>query len=125
MNFLTLDEDEKLFNTNLAFGRDGSELAKYRKFHLFGEEQNKLDRPAVPDVSFFETDFGAKIGMMICFDMCFEEPGKLLKESKIDALAYSTAWDDEVPFCSGNIVGHIPGNIKSSSNNECGTSPFI
>ena len=119
VNFLTLDEEEKLFNTSLAFGRDGTVLAKYRKFHLYGEEQNKLDRPSLPDVSFFETDFGVKIGMMICFDMCFEEPGKLLKESKIDALAYSTAWDDEVPFCTGNM-GHI-----YSSHNEFAASSFI
>ena len=27
------------------------------------------------------------------------QPGKGLTESKIDVLAYSTAWDDEVPFC--------------------------
>ena len=110
VNFLTLDDNDKLFNTNIAFGRDGRVLAKYRKFHLYGAEQEKLDHPSVQDVSYFETDFGARIGLMICFDMCFEEPGKSLRQSEIDALAYSTAWDDEVPFCTGNDLTNLNGN---------------
>ena len=71
VNFLTLDDNDKLFNTNLAFGRDGRVLAKYRKFHLYGAEQEKLDHPSVQDVSYFETDFGARIGLMICFDSIY------------------------------------------------------
>ena len=115
-----MGEEEKLFNTSLAFGRDGTVLAKYRKYHLYGVEQTKLDRPTTPDISFFDADFGVRIGMMICFDMCFEQPGKLLKESNIDALAYSTAWDDEVPFCTGNSTTQVHEFLHQESVN-----PFL
>jgi predicted amidohydrolase len=57
-------------------GRDGKLLGKYRKVTLPREE---IDGGITPGDSFpvFETDFG-KIGIMICWDVYFPEPARML-----------------------------------------------
>ncbi len=69
----------KLFNTTLAFGPDGSELARYRKIHLFdivtpgGQDYRESatfgggDRVVVYEAG------GIKIGCAVCYDIRFPE----------------------------------------------------
>ncbi|KAM7302268.1 omega-amidase NIT2-like [Ixodes scapularis] len=70
-------EDEKLYNTCLVYGPDGSMLAKHRKVHLFSvnipgkiifnESQLLTDGHKVTT---FDTPF-CKVGVRICYDMAF------------------------------------------------------
>lgn len=93
------DSVNGLYNAAFAFDKNGLTKARYRKFHLYAKEPRLFDCPKEPDVAFFDTEFGLRVGMMICFDINFEQPGKDLTErSKIDVLAYPTAWYDELPF---------------------------
>ena len=62
-----------------------------------------MSAPDVLDIAVFDTDLGHRIGLMICFDMMFKDPGAALKNAKIDAIAYPTAWYDEVPFLTGTF----------------------
>ena len=66
-------EGEKIFNTSYVFGRDGKQIAKHRKMHLFDcdipggaffHESDTLT--AGNKVTVFDTEYG-KIGLMICF----------------------------------------------------------
>eukprot|EP00455_Lapot_gusevi_P017120 TRINITY_DN1904_c0_g1_i2.p1 TRINITY_DN1904_c0_g1~~TRINITY_DN1904_c0_g1_i2.p1 ORF type:complete len:246 (-),score=52.33 TRINITY_DN1904_c0_g1_i2:148-885(-) len=79
------------FNTAVAFGPDGTVLAKYHKHHLFGEEW--YDAAPAPQLkSSFNTSFGVEFGVFICFDILWESSETLTH------FAYPTWWvNSEVP----------------------------
>jgi nitrilase len=72
-------EGDAFFNTTIAFGRDGEELARYRKIHRFdvttpdGAEYRESDLIEAGDaVVTYEAD-GVKVGCTICYDLRFAE----------------------------------------------------
>lgn len=76
---------EKIYNTSYVFDREGKQIAKHRKMHLFD-----CDIPSVNfyesdtlsagnEVTVFDTEFG-KIGLMICFDIRFPELARLMTD---------------------------------------------
>ncbi|GFS25188.1 pantetheinase [Elysia marginata] len=83
------------YNTDVAYGPDGTFLAKYHKLNLFFEDQ--FDFPA-PQHVYFDTPFG-RFGMMTCFDIIFREPAiPLLEEYNVTNFAFPTAWMDALPL---------------------------
>ncbi|KAG2392570.1 hypothetical protein C9374_011295 [Naegleria lovaniensis] len=85
-----------LFNTNVVFDRNGSLISKYHKTHLYFE--NGID-PGDGTPVYFETDFGVKFGLLICFDIIFEEPlNSLLNDIKVDAIAFTSWWVNFPPY---------------------------
>ncbi|XP_064467664.1 pantetheinase-like [Ornithodoros turicata] len=83
------------YNTNVAFDRNGTLVSRYHKNHLFGER--RFHEPNPPEFAVFETDFGAKVGMFICFDVLFKEASELVTKYKVDLAIMSTLWFDELP----------------------------
>ena len=69
-------EGAVLYNTSVLIGRSGELVGKYRKVSLPREE---IEGGVTPGTDFpvFDTDFG-KIGMMICWDVSFPEPARML-----------------------------------------------
>ena len=71
-------EGEKLYNTCFIFDREGKQIAKHRKVHLFdvdlpGMVFHESDSFASGDqITVFDTEFG-KMGAAICFDVRFPE----------------------------------------------------
>jgi predicted amidohydrolase len=65
-----------VYNTSVLIGREGELKGKYRKTALPREE---IDGGVTPGDTFpvFDTDFG-RIGMMICWDVYFPEPARML-----------------------------------------------
>ena len=65
-----------VYNTAVLFDRQGRIAGKYRKVCLPREE---FDEGVTPGDSFnvFDTDFG-RIGIMICWDVFFPEPARML-----------------------------------------------
>ncbi|MGB5822484.1 MAG: carbon-nitrogen hydrolase family protein [Proteocatella sp.] len=70
---------EKIYNTSFVFGRDGKQLGKHRKAHLFdikiknGQYFRESDTLAPGDkATVISTEFG-KIGIAICYDFRFPE----------------------------------------------------
>lgn len=79
-------KDEKIYNTSYVFDREGNQIAKHRKMHLFdcdipgGANFHESDTlTAGNKVTVFETEFG-KFGLMICFDIRFPELSRLMVE---------------------------------------------
>jgi len=64
-----------VYNTAVLFDREGHITSTYRKTHLPPNELWQVKEGDALDV--FETDFG-KIGMLICYDMFFPEPARIL-----------------------------------------------
>ncbi|RWS25627.1 Pantetheinase-like protein [Leptotrombidium deliense] len=89
------------YNTAIAFDANGVIVAKYRKYHLFGETAH-FDYPKNQEFSTFITPFG-RFGLLICFDSLFEEPALgLIKQHQVTTLAMPTWWYNEHPF----LVAH-------------------
>lgn len=73
------DEAGKVYNTAYVFDRDGRQIAKHRKVHMFdiqveGGQHFRESETLTPGdaCTVFDTEFG-KIGLCICFDFRFPE----------------------------------------------------
>ena len=91
----------KLYNTCIAFGPDGTILAKHRKVHLFdidvpGKitffESKTLAAPQPEALSVFDTQWG-RVGLGICYDIRFPEMATLMRESGAHMLVYPGAFN--------------------------------
>ena len=78
------EEDGRIYNSCFVFDREGTQIARHRKMHLFdidvegGQRFKESDTfTAGDDVTVFDTEFG-RFGVQICFDIRFPELGRLL-----------------------------------------------
>lgn len=85
-----------LYNTQVALDRDGTLLAKYHKTHLY-YEQDKFDAGDGKAV-YFDSYFGVRFGMMICFDMIFGSPIQDLLVHQVTDIVFSTWWVNFPPM---------------------------
>lgn len=81
------DEKGRIYNTAYVFDRNGKQIAKHRKMHLFdidvegGQYFKESDTLTAGDgYTVFETEF-AKIGLCICFDCRFPELARLMVQA--------------------------------------------
>ena len=78
------DEAGHIYNTSYVFDRNGHQIGKHRKMHLFdidvkGGQYFKESDTLTPgdQVTVFDTEFG-KIGLCICYDFRFPELARLM-----------------------------------------------
>jgi nitrilase len=89
---------EKLYNTSLVFSPAGTELARYRKIHLFdittpdGQGYKESNTYGAGDaVVSCELD-GLKIGLAICYDLRFPELFLALRRQNVDLIVLPAAF---------------------------------
>lgn len=81
----------KLYNTSYIFDRNGNEIGKYNKVHLFSPSgEDKLFKKGNQVVT-FELD-GVKCGMVICYDIRFLEWIRKYALEDVQVLFNSAAW---------------------------------
>ncbi|MDP0489035.1 MAG: carbon-nitrogen hydrolase family protein, partial [Fusobacterium sp. JB020] len=77
-------ENGKIYNTSYIYSPEGLKIGKHRKIHLFDidvqggqkfKESDTLTKGETPTI--FQTKFG-KMGVMICFDIRFQELTSLM-----------------------------------------------
>ncbi|HIY18535.1 MAG TPA: carbon-nitrogen hydrolase family protein [Candidatus Blautia avistercoris] len=78
------DEAGRIYNTAYVFDREGKQIAKHRKMHLFdiqiegGQHFKESDTLSPGDqVTVFPTEFGT-MGLCICYDFRFPELARLM-----------------------------------------------
>ncbi len=76
----------RVYNTSYVFNRQGEEVARHRKVHLFdisikGGITFRESETLTPgdEITVFDTEFGP-IGLMICFDIRFPEQARIMAE---------------------------------------------
>ena len=68
-------EDGKIYNTAVLFGKDGREIGRYHKSHLYVHD---LNYEPGNDFPVYDTPWG-KIGMLICADRRWPEAARTLR----------------------------------------------
>jgi hypothetical protein len=122
-----------MFNTQIAFDRSGKLIGRYHKMHLFGEFH--FDQPLTQDFSFFDTDFGVRFGMYICFDRLFRDPMiGLINDYNVTTMALSTWFFDEHPFYLSHQIDQswaqrlkiniLSANVKHTVSGTTGSGLF-
>lgn len=78
------DAEGNVYNTSYIFDREGKQIGKHRKVHLFdidvkgGQTFKESDTLTAGDSdTAFDTEFG-KIGVMLCFDIRFPELSRMM-----------------------------------------------
>jgi pantetheine hydrolase len=90
-----------LFNTMVAMDRQGNLINRYRKTHLFFEDYFE---PGDHEVRYFNTDFGVRFGMLICFDLMFDDQIRRLKQLGANNFVVSMWWSNAPPWITANQV---------------------
>ena len=123
-------EGEHLYNVGAVINRQGELVGKYRKTHLAPGESDEVE--AGDEYPVFDLDFG-RAGVMICMDIHYPEPWRILALQGADVIAHPTMWRDytgdlcesvvnaraidnqvyvvtshyvQMPFLTGNSMGH-------------------
>ena len=90
------DEAGNIYNTSYVFDRNGHQIGKHRKMHLFdidvkGGQYFKESDTLTPgdQVTVFDTEFG-KMGLCICYDFRFPELARLMfRQRAVDNQVYT------------------------------------
>lgn len=90
---------EKIYNTCYVFDKNGKQIAKHRKVHLFdcdyknGVKFHESDTlSAGNSITIFDTEYGI-IGVMICFDIRFPEFSRLYVENGANLVVVPAAFN--------------------------------
>lgn len=139
-----LSDDGKVYNTSFVFDRDGKQIAKHRKVHLFdiditgGQHFRESDTLTAGDqITVFPTEFG-NMGLCICYDIRFPEIFRVMAD-KGAILVFCPAafnrttgpkhWD--LLFCSRAVdnqifmVGAAPAADETASYISYGHSVIV
>ncbi len=92
-------EDGNIYNTSFVFDRDGNQIGKHRKIHMFDiniengqyfKESETLE--AGDQATVFETEYGT-IGLAICYDVRFPELSRMMVDRGAKMLIYPAAFN--------------------------------
>ena len=121
-----------LYNTNVAYDRQGRFIAKYHKQNRYIEPQ--FNAPTYPEYAFFDTEFG-RFGLIVCNDLMFYDPVlELIRKHNVTDIVFPTAWPDTPPlytllgYASSFAVGHsvnlLAASLRVSGSNLHGSGMF-
>lgn len=91
-------DNERLYNTTVAFDRSGAEIARYRKIHLFdieiaGQVSYQESALIAPGDEVVTVDLGGvTLGLAICYDLRFPELFRLLALQGAEIIAMPAAF---------------------------------
>lgn len=93
------DAEGNVYNTSYIFDREGKQIGKHRKVHLFdidvkgGQTFKESDTLAAGDSdTVFDTEFG-KIGVMLCFDIRFPELSRMMVNDGVKVIFVPAAFN--------------------------------
>ena len=88
-----------IYNTSYVFDRNGHQIGKHRKMHLFdidvkGGQYFKESDTLTPgdQVTVFDTEFG-KMGVCICYDFRFPELARLMVDQGAEVIIVPAAFN--------------------------------
>lgn len=98
-------------NSAVLVNDDGTVAGLYSKTHTIGDEKIFIKRGTRYPV--FETKYG-KIGLLICYDMAFPEPARLLALKNAELILFPSAWRDRLNYrlmWENNLISRALDNV--------------
>ncbi|XP_060532853.1 vanin-like protein 1 [Cylas formicarius] len=87
---------DSFYNTDIALAANGTVIARYRKWNLFGEIAKS--KPSTLDLPVLELK-NTTFGFMTCFDILFGVPGfNLTRERSVKNIIFPLNWISELPY---------------------------
>lgn len=93
------DAEGNVYNTSYIFDREGKQIGKHRKVHLFdidvkgGQTFKESDTLTAGDSdTVFDTEF-SKIGVMLCFDIRFPELSRMMVNDGVKVIFVPAAFN--------------------------------
>lgn len=129
-SFAEKDEKNRLYISAAVIDQSGNLLGVIRKSLLWGRE-NEIFTMGEIKYPIIETNY-AKIGVLICYEMEFPEPSRLLALEGAElivcpsvwSVAASRRWDIQLPARALDNTIFIMG-INTVGNNSCGKSKLV
>ena len=95
-------DDGRAYNTLLAYDRNGSEVARYRKIHLFDVnlpdevryEESRYIKPGACEAMLLQAEAFGTLGFSICYDLRFPELYRELSRLGADVLLIPAAFTE-------------------------------
>jgi predicted amidohydrolase len=116
-------DGDTLYNAGVVIDRNGDYVGKYRKTHLAPGESDEV--LAADDYPVFELDFG-KVGVMICMDVHYPEPWRILALQGADVIAHPTMWRDYTgDLCESLVNARAIDNQVYVVTSHYVTQPFL
>ena len=129
-SFAEKDSENQMFISAAIIDQNGEILGVVRKSLLWGRESEifKMGEIKYP---IFETEW-AKIGVLICYEMEFPEPSRLLALEDVEliicpsvwSVSASRRWDIQLPARALDNTVFILG-VNTVGNNSCGKSKLV
>lgn len=129
------DEQTDFTNTPIyisaaVIDADGSLCGVYRKSMLWGEEKGPF-QPGVKEYDVFQTSAGT-VGVLICYDIEFPEPARLLALQGANLLIVPSVWsikaehrwDIQLPARALDNSVYVLG-VNTIGEGACGKSKFV
>lgn len=110
-------EGPVVYCTAILLGRDGELKGKYRKISIPNEEFHGGITPG-DSLSVFDTDFG-KIGIMICMDVFFPEPARMLALQGAEVI-FLPIWGGNLTLFRARAIENQIYLVSSSYDTETG-----
>jgi len=101
------------YNTLVVFSDKGQFLAKYHKSHVYGNEP--FDEPLLQKAVFFDTNFGVRFGLLICFDIMFPSPQMDLYQLGIRDIVFSSWWVNFPPLITSTQVQQATSLMRKTN----------
>ncbi|MBU4131363.1 MAG: nitrilase [Proteobacteria bacterium] len=129
-SFAEKDSENQLFISAAIIDQNGELLGVVRKSLLWGRESEIFKKGEIK-YPIFETE-QAKIGVLICYEMEFPEPSRLLALEGVEliicpsvwSVSASRRWDIQLPARALDNTVFILG-VNTVGNNSCGKSKLV
>ena len=129
-SFAEKDSENKLFISAAIIDQKGEILGVVRKSLLWGRESEIFKKGEIK-YPIFKTE-QAKIGVLICYEMEFPEPSRLLALEGVEliicpsvwSVSASRRWDIQLPARALDNTVFILG-VNTVGNNSCGKSKLV
>jgi predicted amidohydrolase len=129
-SFAEKDSENQLFISAAIIDPKGEILGVVRKSLLWGRESEIFKKGEIK-YPIFETE-RAKIGVLICYEMEFPEPSRLLALEGVEliicpsvwSVSASRRWDIQLPARALDNTVFILG-VNTVGNNSCGKSKLV
>ena len=123
--------NDEYYDTAIVFDRYGEAIFRYRKIHLWAEEEEFFSPGQSTDLFNIE---GWKVGIGICADLGFPELSRILSVKGADILFFPSAWSE--PYdelwrlmnrakAAENQLYVVSPNLVGSKDNFCGLSNAV